>query len=272
MTARAESGPFEFLCDLRDVMSREVCFTGTYEPQETALLRRLLGPGMTVVDVGANWGYHTLLAARLVGADGRVISLEPHPGVYAKLESNVERNRVTHVTPVRMAAADRAGIVQLAEYDDVGGNFGVAHLEMDGPAGRGHEVKADVLDTILRQLHVGVIDVMKMDIEGAEGLALRGAEELLRVGAIGYLLLELHPSRLMGGETAETILNRLAGFGYQAWSIDHSAEATRRLAYGRASTVAMLLPGSDHALRDAWPHVLLTAPGRELPASVDPRR
>jgi hypothetical protein len=52
----ADAGGLLFRCDLRDLMMREVCFTGRYEPQETALLKALLGPGLTFVDVGANWG------------------------------------------------------------------------------------------------------------------------------------------------------------------------------------------------------------------------
>jgi len=56
-------GRLFFQCDLRDHIMREVCFTGCYEPQETALLKLLLRPGMTVVDVGANWGYFSLAAA-----------------------------------------------------------------------------------------------------------------------------------------------------------------------------------------------------------------
>ena len=68
-----EMGGYAFHCDLRDGISREVCFTGYYEPQETALVRSILRPGMSFVDVGANWGYYTLLAANLVGSKGRVL-------------------------------------------------------------------------------------------------------------------------------------------------------------------------------------------------------
>src|SRR3989442_13351056 len=65
-------GELAYACDLRDGLMREVYLTGRYEPQETALLRHLLRPGMTLVDVGANWGYFTLVGAHLVGASGCV--------------------------------------------------------------------------------------------------------------------------------------------------------------------------------------------------------
>ena len=82
-------GGFTFICDVRDSLMREVCFTGMYEPQETLLAQQLLRRGMTVVDVGANWGYFTLLAAHLVGNRGRVLSLEPDPRMFRLLQQNV---------------------------------------------------------------------------------------------------------------------------------------------------------------------------------------
>ena len=70
----ADLGGWSFVCDLRDTISREACFTGRYEPQETQIAQRLLAPGMVVVDVGANWGYFTLVVAHLVGGSGAVIA------------------------------------------------------------------------------------------------------------------------------------------------------------------------------------------------------
>ena len=66
-----DAGGYWFECDPRDAIAREVCFTGRYEPQETALVRTILRPGMSFVDVGANWGYFTLLAAWLEWSDSR---------------------------------------------------------------------------------------------------------------------------------------------------------------------------------------------------------
>src|ERR1700724_931039 len=66
MRTPAGVGGCRFLCDLHDTIAREVCFTGRYEPQESALLPRLLRAGDTFIDVGANWGYFTLFGASLV--------------------------------------------------------------------------------------------------------------------------------------------------------------------------------------------------------------
>src|SRR4030088_2204048 len=67
-------GELTFQVDWDDRIARAFCLTGVYEPQETALLRALLRRGMTCVDVGANWGYFTLLAAQLAGVDGRGVA------------------------------------------------------------------------------------------------------------------------------------------------------------------------------------------------------
>src|SRR5262245_56459678 len=69
-------GQLRFECDLRNSLAREVFFTGQYEPQETVIVRSLLAPGETFVDVGAHWGYFSLLAAQRVGPTGRVIAIE----------------------------------------------------------------------------------------------------------------------------------------------------------------------------------------------------
>ena len=81
------------------------CF-GTWEPAKGALLRALLGPGMTAVDVGAKVGYFSLLCAQAVGPTGRVLAVEPDPRNYALLCANLWRAGALNVAPIR-AAADR---------------------------------------------------------------------------------------------------------------------------------------------------------------------
>ena len=78
-----------FECDLRNGLAREVFFTGWYEPPETMLIRQLIAPGATFVDVGANWGYYSLIMAEHVGRTGRVVAIEADPRIYAILERNI---------------------------------------------------------------------------------------------------------------------------------------------------------------------------------------
>jgi len=87
-----ESRRIRFWCDLRNSLAREVFFLGHYEAQETLLLPALLSKGATCVDVGAHWGYFSLIAAARVGASGRVIAVEADPRVFATLQRTLSLN------------------------------------------------------------------------------------------------------------------------------------------------------------------------------------
>jgi len=101
------------------------------------------------------------------------------------------------------------------------------------------------------------VGLLKMDIEGAEVLALRGADRLLREMRVRTLLLELHPPQIaaLGSSVAE-IVRSLREHGYRLWAVDHSPETSRSVAYGKLRDPgALLKPLTDGAL-DSWPHVL----------------
>jgi len=259
-----ESGGYSFRCDLRDTISREVCFTGRYEPQETALVRSTLRPGMSFVDVGANWGYFTLLAASLVGTNGRVLSLEPDPRLFSILRDNIVRSGLNQVTALQLAAAGESGTLALAGYAEAGGNFGISRIAVaSDEVEKVFQVKSDSLDHILESQGLSSVDLMKMDIEGAEVFAIPGLEESLTKRKIKRLLLELHPLEVAEhGSTIGAATRKLESAGYRAWTIDHSPTATREAAYKKEIRVdALLRPFDSSSQYDAWPHQLWLAPG-----------
>ncbi len=260
--ALCAAGGYWFRCDLRDSISREVCFSGLYEPQETLLLKHLLQPGMTFVDVGANWGYHTLVAASRVGPTGRVVSLEPEPRLFATLSTNISDNRLTHVTTLPLAASDTQGTFPLAAYEETSDNWGVSRLVSNQHSQSLTWVTAQSLDSVLNELGIDHIDLLKMDIEGGEEAALKGLTSTLTRGRIARILLELHPVLLTErGSSAAKVLELMRDHGYRAWWIDHSQVATRRVAYARSTDPRTLLRPVDITnAMDPWPHVLLTAP------------
>ncbi|MGH8164650.1 MAG: FkbM family methyltransferase, partial [Rhodanobacteraceae bacterium] len=98
---------FPFFLDPLD--SLELSIFRSYEPFETSLLTSELRPGMTVVDVGANIGYYTLLFSKLAGDKGRVYAFEPEPQNFALLERNLTRNHRANVTIFNEAASDQSG-------------------------------------------------------------------------------------------------------------------------------------------------------------------
>ena len=253
-------GGLYFRCNLRDHIMREVCFTGRYEPQETALLTHLLRDGMTFVDVGANWGYFSLVGSHLVGPSGRVVSVEADPRARAALRSNIERNGLTTIDLLEVAASDRHGTLRLQEYAEGAsdsGNYGLTSTTTIIEGGRRFEVAARPLDDALDEAGVDRVDVLKMDIEGGEALALRGLERRLSAGHISQIVLEVHPWHLQDrGSSVDEVVNALRGHGYEIWTIDHAPSTARRVAAGRLDARATLAPLTGTADLGIWPHLL----------------
>jgi FkbM family methyltransferase len=256
-------GRMRFQCDLRDPIMREACLTGRYEPQETILFRKLLAPGMTFVDVGANWGYFTLVGAHLVGPSGRVVSVEADPRACDVLRRNAAANGLRTVRVVPGAASDRAGTLAMWEYQQTvadSRNFGVAASLDSATRARRFDVDAFALDVLLDRIGIDRVDLLKMDIEGAEGQALDGLSRRLSQHAIEHLVLELHPAHLRNlGMSADTVIDRLRRLGYRGFHIDHSATAYKRAATVRGADGSGLLdPLEPTGSLDSWPHVLWT--------------
>lgn len=247
------AGGFAFYCDLQDRSCSEVCFRGEYEPHETAIVRHLLGRSMTFVDVGAKWGYFTLLGAHLVSESGRVISIEPDAGQYRSLAGNLAANGLKNVTALPLAAADRNSTLALKRSSAEGGG---AELE----------VAADGIDDILDRAGVESVDLLKMDIRGAETLALRGMARGLKQNRYGAVLLDIHHRILSErAEDSTPLLDLLIECGYHAWRIDRS-ERTKR---SRPQAARMDVRSYMHPLdlsRKIEDHVLLLwlARGKEF--------
>lgn len=258
-----DAGGYRFACDLRDTIAREVFFTGAYGPQESALLRAILSPGATFVDAGANWGFFTLLAAHRVGAGGRVVALEPDPRLFRLLRENVSANSLGRVWPLEVAVADREGSFTLAGHDPDGGNWGLSSIVAE--AGPAHfRVRGVRLDDVLDERGIDRVDLLKMDVEGAEEMALRGMADGLMEGRWRRVLLELHPSLAGRGDTLlRDVAATFVAAGYRGWTVDSSPRATRRTAYARRPDARALLLPLATASADAWPHQLWAAPGQE---------
>ncbi len=259
-------GSLAFECDLGDDIAREVWLTGQYEPIQTAIVRASLRPGNTFVDVGANWGYFSLMAAHRVGSNGRVIAVEPDPRLYGALAANVARNSLSNVTRLSIAAAAVAGTAPLHGFRQGDGNRGVSSLLGGHASGPSFTVRTAPLDGLLDSLGIDLVDLVKIDVEGAEGLALTGMVDGLRRHRYKRVLVEMHPRALAGiGSSPGHAAQGMRDAGYRGWWIDHSLEARRTAAYARAVELkAYLRPWSEGEPADAWPHALWIAPGVEV--------
>jgi len=142
-----------------------------------AAFRRILQPGCLFVDAGANIGFFTLLGARLVGDEGRVIAIEMMPDTAERLRANVARNATTNITIAECALSNRSGEeVRAAMPENQYARASIA--EAPAPGQREVSVLTKTLDDLLADVPEQ-IDLIKMDLEGAEPMAIAGAEQTL---------------------------------------------------------------------------------------------
>ncbi len=207
--------------------------------EERHLLRRLLRPGMTVVDVGANIGYYLLLAKQICGADARVICIEPSQENLPELKETIERNRMRDVIVHEVALGDRDGEIGLRS----GINSGVVE------GGGEYRVPVRRLDELIEER----VDFIKIDVEGFEGQVLLGAVELLKRWR-PLLFLELHP---LGtgrfGHSCRAILDRLREI-YSTIELYHKHPTQGPLdkvllRYGLRAPVVPVMDADDYVAR-----------------------
>lgn len=151
-------------------------FRAAYE-RELPLLHRLLSSGGLFVDVGANYGVYTAAASRVVGPSGRVLSFEPATEAYAVLQRNIDIGSLHNVSAFRVALSNEQRQMVLRLREDSSTNaIGVAPA-----AGEPFEpIVTSTLDAELAREMVRQVDLLKLDVEGAEELVLHGASLLLR--------------------------------------------------------------------------------------------
>src|SRR5207249_4766035 len=163
-------------------MSQCTYVDGRYEPNEMHAISKLIGPGMTVVDVGANAGVFTLEAAKLVGAQGSVHAFEPSPRDSERLLANVSLNALAnvhvHAEALGRATGQRgpAGSRARPPRQHTIGGFSYA------ADARAYSVEVDVtsLDDFAAAQRLTRLDLLKIDVEGSETAVLQGARESLR--------------------------------------------------------------------------------------------
>jgi len=206
-----------------DVNDRaELSINGIYEPLTTDLVRAEIAAGDVVLDIGANIGYYTLIFAKCVGAKGRVFAFEPEPGNFALLQENVSANGYHNVTLSRLAVSDRAGRGRL--YVDAG-NAGDCRIYDSQDNRPSIEIETTRLDDYFESPPER-IDLIKMDIQGAEPAALGGMHGLLERQRRVKLLVEFWPYGLrLFGTDPEEFVQLLCGAGFTLWNLNERRRA-----------------------------------------------
>ncbi len=176
-------GTLRFCCDLSEHMGSQIFFKGSYSGEQLTVLRRLLAPDAVFVDAGANQGEFTVCAASCV-PNGHVIAFEPFPAARERLGRNVAGNRFENVTVHSVGLSDN-------NQDDIP-FYGADSEFSDGTQNIGLQTLFGVPGRNVLLTHINLrrlddllpsgqrVDVMKIDVEGAELAVMKGAEETIR--------------------------------------------------------------------------------------------
>lgn len=192
---------------------RRVLLENNYEADLTAVFSKLLAPGQSFVDVGANEGWFSMLAASLVGASGRVLACEPQERLWPAILKNVALNGFTNVALLPFAVGSEPGQSEINLYPSL--NTGSSHI--GGRLRRWEKVqRIEImpLSAILDGWARGNVDLMKIDVEGFELQALQGAGKHLG-STIRRIVVEIHPGPLRAlGSNEEEVIQLLESAGY----------------------------------------------------------
>lgn len=238
-------GGCRMIVDTSDISGQMLATSGIWEPHVSAAMQNLLTSGDTCVDVGANIGYFTLMASKLVGLQGHVYALEPSPETLARLESNLALNDTANVTSLRVAAGASEGYALLSMPPRENAGKAVIVGEVGDPLPCRHDssqvrrVPMRTLDSVLPPATWHKVRVVKIDVEGYEVEVLRGLEPTLESGHKPTLIVEVHTSFKRG--TFGYLADLCSRFGLEACELVDDGRRDR-LSAARAKIAEVLVP------------------------------
>jgi FkbM family methyltransferase len=194
---------------------------GRWETAYTSLFTRLVKPGDTVIDLGANHGVYALLAAQIVGPTGRVDAFEPNPRLSKLVDLSLRLNGFSPWARVHtLGASEAMGTARLVFSDHFSGGGSVALAGSAAETRPGVECRLVALDDMFADPNYRP-SVIKMDVEGHEGRALRGMRRILERSPDVRIMMEFGPPMMQSaGVSAPEVVAFFEGLGHSAWTID----------------------------------------------------
>jgi FkbM family methyltransferase len=229
--------------------------SGRFHEPELELVDRLVEPGDVAVDVGANHGMWTLALSRAVGHDGRVYSFEPVPFTFGVLRAVARRARLGNVTLENKGCSDRAATMEMTvplqrsgASDDLQAHLSERRANGAEPDGESVTVSCEMTTLDAALAGAGSVSLLKLDIEGAELLALRGAAQTIERERPA-IVCEVDADFLAGfDQRPGDVVEYLARWGYEPNRYDADAGLLERIAdparIGHANVVFLTDEGS----------------------------
>ncbi|HWY53246.1 MAG TPA: FkbM family methyltransferase [Terriglobales bacterium] len=212
----------------RELIGKYIYYFGVWEPNLTSWIRRRLAPGDVFIDIGANIGYYSLLAAKLVGDSGKVVAVEALPAIFTMLQHNLKLNHVRNVRAINCAAWDAEEEITIyTQPEDLPGLTTLMpdwahrwHLEQKS------RVNAAPLSAILKPDEFKAARLIKIDVEGAEWRVLCGMKRVMDSCRNDLEVMTEVSSKLLEaeGRTAQDVLRFFADYGFHAYSVENDYE------------------------------------------------
>jgi FkbM family methyltransferase len=221
----SESGVFFYLPPkLKSVGSTGIyILREDYEP-ELDYLKKVLSPGKVFVDAGANFGIFTVIASKLVGETGKVLAFEPAAETYPILDRNVEINKMNNVKVFHAAISEKPGTARFYHIDNAPNSYS---LGLDAQGTTFEEVSMVTLEDVFKNEGINRFDLMKMDVEGAEELVLRGSKSLITQMQPEIIFeISLNGAKRLG-LAQDGAWNLLKEWGYEFFLVEQNGNLTR---------------------------------------------
>ena len=199
----------------RDLISECMKVYGEWAEKEVLLFAKLLKPGDTVIEVGANIGTHSVPLSRIIGAQGKILCIEPQQYIFQVLNANLAMNSVLNATTLSCIVSDDESTMRLSRntYSE-GGNAG-AYEVIESVEPLDWFVPVRTIDSLVEQFQLNQVAMLKVDVEGMESQVLSGARETIERDR-PILFFESNPSsdgKLL--PEARQTMEWLGTFGYK---------------------------------------------------------
>lgn len=195
---------------------------GLYEPETSLYLIENVTADDVFLDIGAHFGYFSLLASTLVGGEGKVIAIEAMPKTYEILTQNISLNKLENVSTHQFAAGNEAGSVEFRDYGIVNSSLNTfikvrGSLENKQVEHKLVNVEVKSIDTFFKEQNLPMPTFVKIDAESSEHLVIQGMDEILKGNNSPTLLIEMGGGDVGEDERARNIVQTLEKYGYKLY-------------------------------------------------------
>ena len=224
-----------FYINVISTVKEHLFFLNKYEDYETQLVKKIVKAGDTVFDVGANFGWYTIIASKLVGGTGKVYAFEMVPNIVKEFWRNIELNRLeSNVTIENIALGEKTGTIEYFYSEDQEmGNFQSEILLKGSRTIKKGVASMLSLDDYVAQHAIPKVDFIKCDIDGAEVLFLRGARKTIETKRPAIIMEVNERAQKAQGHSCREIFEELNKSGYSFFSLRFNLRPIESSEFGR---------------------------------------